>query len=151
MFNLPVVINSYFVYTIRSCILCEGGVNVISSKIFGLENVLGKTLQVYSLRNEVIQNNIANVDTPNFKKSTVRFEDRLKDEIRKKGRAKLEIDQINPTVNVIDQNYTMRMDGNNVDIDAENVQLYMNAVRTDAIANSVITNFKILNMGIMGR
>lgn len=124
---------------------------MLTSKVFGQEDILGKTLQVYSLRNEVIQNNIANVDTPGFKKSAVTFEGSLRDEILRKGAKNIDIGKINPKVQVVDEHYEMRVDENNVDIDAENVQLYVNAVRTDAIANSVIANFRILNMGIMGR
>ena len=124
---------------------------MINSNLFGVENVLGKTLQVYSIRNEVIQNNIANVDTPGFKKSAVSFEDDLKVALRRNGLKNIDVSKVNPDIAVIEKGYAMRFDQNNVDIDAENVQLYINAVRTDALANSVMANFRILNMAIMGR
>ena len=38
---------------------------------------LGRGLQAANLRHEVISNNIANVNTPNFKRSAVNFEDLL--------------------------------------------------------------------------
>lgn len=124
---------------------------MMSSKVFAQEDILGKALQVYSLRNEVIQNNIANVDTVGFKKSTVSFEDDLQEALRTRKVKDIDVSKVNPAISVIDEGYNMRMDGNNVDIDSENVQLYMNSVRNDAVANAVIHNFKLLQMGIMGR
>jgi len=41
--------------------------------------VLNKAMDAASLRNEVIANNIANVDTPGFKRSEVLFQDKIKD------------------------------------------------------------------------
>ena len=115
-------------------------------------DILYRTLQVYSLRNEVIQNNIANVDTPDFKRSEVSFEGALTDALRRnRGSKNLDVNKVNPSVSVVEQNFTMRFDGNNVDIDAENLRLYLNSVRTDAIANSVQANNKIREMAVMGR
>jgi flagellar basal-body rod protein FlgB len=47
--------------------------NIISNNT----NILEKTLDATWKRNEVISNNIANVDTPQFKRSNVSFEDEL--------------------------------------------------------------------------
>jgi flagellar basal-body rod protein FlgB len=124
---------------------------MISTGAFSVESVLGKALQVKSLRNEVILNNIANADTPRFKKSEVRFEDTLKNALETSGIKDIDVSKVNPDILVVDDVYAMRLDKNNVDLDAENVQLYVNAVRTDALANSVMANFKMLNMAIMNR
>ncbi len=49
----------------------------------GFENIdlLQKGLYAATVRNNVIANNIANVNTPNFKRSEVKFENILKDAI----------------------------------------------------------------------
>jgi flagellar basal-body rod protein FlgB len=41
-------------------------------------DILHRAMDVATLRREVISNNIANADTPNFKRSTVNFEAQLK-------------------------------------------------------------------------
>jgi flagellar basal-body rod protein FlgB len=45
-------------------------------------NYLGRGMAAANLRQEVISNNIANVNTPNFKKSDVVFEDLLARELQ---------------------------------------------------------------------
>ena len=92
------------------------------------------------LRMDVISNNIANVNTPNFRKSTVEFEELLAREIygeESDGKLKMArthekhlpfvplefraeptIDQDNSTI--------MRVDDNNVDIDIEMATLAKN-------------------------
>ena len=107
---------------------------------------LSRGLQAANLRHEVISDNIANVNTPRFKKSNVVFEELLareleppKDKIQMAlthdrhmtptpmGRAEAKIE--------LEDDDTMRVDGNNVDVDAEMAalaknQLYYNAVAT---------------------
>lgn len=50
-------------------------------------NYTSRGMSAASLRHEVISNNIANVNTPNFKRSGVIFEDLLAKELQKIGRA----------------------------------------------------------------
>ena len=47
---------------------------MINSNAFNYINVLHKAADASLLRNEIIANNIANIDTPNFKRSDVNFE-----------------------------------------------------------------------------
>ena len=51
---------------------------IINSSNF---NYLSRGLEAANLRHEVISNNIANVNTPNFKRSAVNFEDLLAKEL----------------------------------------------------------------------
>ena len=108
---------------------------------------LGRGLAAATMRHEVISNNIANVNTPNFKRSAVNFEDLLAKELHLgdgsrmdmvrthdrhlpiaiPGKAQAVIEEDNTT--------TMRVDNNNVDIDSEMAglaknQLYYNAMTT---------------------
>lgn len=124
---------------------------------FGQINLIEKALYASMIKNEVISNNIANVDTPNFKRSDVKFEEILKDAIdgkKLKGYitnprhipiAPSSLDSIKPEI-VQDNNTSMRLDGNNVDIDSEmsnlaKNQLYYYALvqRASGELNSIMT------------
>lgn len=128
----------------------------------GIENIvlLQKGLYAATVRNNVIANNIANVDTPNFKRSEVKFEDILKDAINgTKLRGYVTnpkhipigppaIDSIQPEIVQVNDT-SMRLDGNNVDIDAEMAnlaknQLYYYALvqRVSGELNSIMTAVK---------
>ena len=50
-------------------------------------DVSSRAMAASTLRHEVLSNNIANVNTPNFKRSHVRFEDLLKKGIGAGGRS----------------------------------------------------------------
>lgn len=103
-----------------------GGVRGFSS----LEHVLMHALDAAALRQRVTANNIANVNTPGFRRSFVRFEDELQratDRQRLRGYITHErhIPVGNPRLGDVrprverDDATTMRNDGNNVDIDRE--------------------------------
>ena len=51
---------------------------MINSNVFNYINVMDKTLDAAWIRNEVISNNIANVDTPGYKRQDVNFEHQLR-------------------------------------------------------------------------
>jgi flagellar basal-body rod protein FlgB len=111
-------------------------------------NYLGRGLAAANLRQEVISNNIANVNTPNFKKSDVVFEELLAKEIGMDDSGRLPLVRTHDRhlpVGMIggakasiqeDDTTTMRVDNNNVDIDIEMAslaknQLYYNAMATE--------------------
>jgi flagellar basal-body rod protein FlgB len=87
--------------------------------------VMQKDLDALWLRQKVISNNIANVDTPGYKSQKVDFEDVLSNMLNSFGDTGVsdnQIQSIDPTVSQ-DNSTTIRADGNNVDIDAQNVEL----------------------------
>ena len=103
--------------------------------LFSSVNTLQKGLNASWLRNEVISNNIANVDTAGFKASHVRFEDLVAESVDSgEGEIKMavtdenhmpasnrsQLDNIVPEV-VTDEMTSARLDGNNVSIDNEMV------------------------------
>ena len=93
-------------------------------------NYLQMSLDGIWQRDMVISHNIANIETPNYKRQDVSFEDQLKDIIGdgnaklKKTRAKhidrgmLAKTDFKPKVQTI-KDTSMREDGNNVDIDTQ--------------------------------
>ena len=104
-------------------------------------------LQAATLRHAVISDNIANVNTPNFKKSNVDFEELLAKELDMDSSGKLKMARTSPkhlpepmrkkaqAKIQLEDDDTMRVDGNNVDIDVEMAglaknQLYYNALTT---------------------
>lgn len=82
--------------------------------------VLSKTLDAASARQKTIANNIANVETPGFKRGYVSFEEELKRVIdMKSGQAVREgLRNLTP-LSQIDSASPSKPDGNNVSIDAE--------------------------------
>ena len=113
-------------------------------------NYLPRAMTAASIRQEVISHNIANVNTPNYRKSVVDFEDLLARELygeEPDGKLKMVRTHDNhlpaeplkfhaePTI-WQDNTTIMRTDDNNVDIDIEMAslaknQLYYNAVSTE--------------------
>lgn len=80
------------------------------------------------LRHRAIGENIANVNTPNYRRLVVDFEDAVTEQLRS-GKGFSEIESLEPEMKV-DLNAPMRADGNTVNIDQElgdmskNVLLY---------------------------
>ncbi|MCR5834801.1 MAG: flagellar basal body rod protein FlgB [Selenomonadaceae bacterium] len=119
-------------------------------QIFGSPafNYLPRAMTAANMRQEVISNNIANVNTPNFRKSTVNFEDMLAREIYgEESNKKLKMVRTRenhlpaepkkyhaePTI-VQDTTNIMRVDHNNVDIDMEMATLTKNNLYYNAVA-----------------
>lgn len=111
---------------------------------------LQRGLQAANLRHEVISNNIANVNTPRFKKSDVVFESLLAKELGlDKDEKKLELvrtrDKHLPipfpgkaTAQIQrDDIHTMRVDENNVDIDVEMANLAKNQIYYNTMAKEI--------------
>ncbi len=96
---------------------------------------LGKTLDAAAARQKAIANNIANVETPGYKRSYVSFETELKTALARGGkravhRAVAELVPLRRT----DITSPCRPDGNNVNIDAEIADLAKNSMNQKAAA-----------------
>ena len=108
-------------------------------------------LAAANLRQEVISNNIANVNTPKFKRSDVIFESLLAKELgldddKKKLKMVRTRDRHLPRGPLdsravariqLDDSTTMRVDDNNVDIDAEMASLAKNQIYYNAMAKKI--------------
>lgn len=112
--------------------------------------ILSDAVNAAWLRNQVISNNIANVDTPNFKRSVVKFEDILANMLEGKSFVGYTTNSrhipigdnidIQPVVEKVDDT-SYRMDGNNVDIDNEMAQLAKNNIWYDALISRLSGEF----------
>lgn len=119
---------------------------MIGSNAFNYINVLNKAANASLTRNEVISNNIANVDTPNYKRQDVQFESYLVSALS--GGDSLDqqvddvdLDSLNATVYTDNSNLSYRLDGNNVDIDTEESYLADNQIRYYALLDSMTQEF----------
>lgn len=113
-------------------------------------------LDASALRSKVIANNMANVNTENFKKSYVSFEENLNNEISKFTLKKTNSNHLNGNLDnsIIsleeDSSTSTRTDGNNVDIDLEKVNQASNTLMYNALitqANSKISMTKSVISG----
>ena len=99
---------------------------MLNSNVYDYVKVLDKAADAAWLRNEAIANNIANVDTPGYKRIDVNFEDVLDREMR-------------------DARY-ISVDEKVVDIDTENTQLAANQLKYNALIQSLNQEFARIQM-----
>ena len=90
-------------------------------------DLLSRLLDVAALRQDVIAQNVANVNTPNFQTLEVRFEDALQSAIAKSSSTAAAAKSVRPEI-VEGAGGTPREDGNNVDADVEMARLQKNAL-----------------------
>lgn len=119
---------------------------MIGSDAFSFVNVLNKAANAAWKRNEVIDNNLANVDTPDFKRSDVTFETYLakeltgRDALSKKVR-NLDLSKLGATTYLDHSTLDYRKDGNNVDVDTETAYLADNQIKFYALLDSMTQEF----------
>jgi flagellar basal-body rod protein FlgB len=123
--------------------------------------LLQKSLDVASLRNEVLADNIANVNTPGFKRKEVIFEDKIRNAMAGNN-SKLNLTddrhiqaqdnnaQLEPEIKKMDD-LSYRNDENNVDIDVESAKMAKNIVLYDFLGQSMSNELKLLRIAITGR
>ena len=121
---------------------------MLSTNAFDYVNVLDKAADASWKRETFLANNIANVNTPGYKRKDLDFEGVLKQEL---GRCKhtsldtkidnLHMDHLNPSVYTDLSNYSYRLDGNNVDIDVEEVEYASEQIRYQGITAGINNEF----------
>ena len=124
---------------------------MISTDAFNYINVLGKAADASWLRNEAIANNIANADTPNYKRQDVAFESELRKALGYNRYQTMDskvdnvkTSRLNPQVYTDYSDYSYRLDGNNVDIENENVMLAENQLKYQGLLASINHEFTSL-------
>ena len=121
---------------------------MINSNAFDYINVLDKAADAAWTRNEVIANNIANVDTPGYKRQDIAFEDELQKALGNSRYismdakvANLKTTRLSARVVNDYSNFSYRLDGNNVDIDTENVTLAANQLNYQGLTTCLTSEF----------
>ena len=125
---------------------------MIQTNAFDYINVLDRAADAAWQRNEAISNNIANVDTPGYKRQDVAFESVLQQALGNNRYesmddkvANVNLSRLRGRAYVDYANYSYRLDGNNVDIENENVMLAENQLKYQGLIssiNQVFTNLK---------
>jgi flagellar basal-body rod protein FlgB len=110
----------------------------MSNDIFKGTKLLQRALDASWIRNKVISNNIANAETPGYKRQKVQFEQFLSD-----------AQNDNPTIKIEQDNSgAMRQDGNNVDIENEMAQMAKNNLMYNALIQKITGEFNKLRSAI---
>jgi len=129
--------------------------------------VLTQAMAGYSARNTAIANNIANADTPGYKRVDVSFESALADAVdADRDRLKMDVgssiaaidgsevtrrvDEVAPNVMSTDTT-TMRVDGSNVDPDDEMARLSENQLASTTVVSLLDKRFAQFRTAITGR
>ena len=111
-------------------------------------NLAEKALDGTWLRHEALSNNLANVNTPGYKREDVNFDEVLQNYLNQDG-TKLyrtndkhlpvgghSIESLTPTIDKTTHT-SYRKDGNNVNVDIEMAELAKNQLRYNALAEQI--------------
>ncbi len=124
-------------------------------------DILHRTMDVALLRRDVIADNIANADTPNFKRSDVNFESSLKRALESESSGRmgaaltnerhipfnrsLDYRDVGPR-RVLDYLTTSDNNGNNVDLETESMLMLRNQLEYELMTRFVANQFNQLNL-----
>jgi flagellar basal-body rod protein FlgB len=129
-------------------------------------DILHRNMDVSMLRQDVIANNIANADTPNFKRSVINFESQLKAALDSENepqpmQAAMTRERHVPFSRPVDYrsvepqrrlDYLTTADnnGNNVDVEVESMNFLNNQLLYTMMTNTVNQQFQRINMVVRG-
>ena len=122
-------------------------------------NLLKKSLDAVSARQNAIAQNIANVNTKGYKAFRVVFEDKLKEQMDGSNLSLTKTNEKHMDANnssdtdyeiVQDNTTSMNQDGNNVDIDNEMTNLAANTIKYEALINEANSQITMRNFVING-
>ena len=126
---------------------------MFSTNAFDYINVLDKAADASWLRETAITNNLANIDTPGYKRLDVDFQSVLEKELGMSKYTSLDkkICSLNGDLSGLtvstytdSSNFSYRLDGNNVDVDTENVELASEQIRYEALTSSINSQFNCM-------
>ena len=123
--------------------------------------VMESGLDASSLKQKVLSNNVANADTPNFKRSDVDFQQVLGEALGEPG-TNLLLKVTSPqhiqsvpgaaqSAVVTDNSTSFRNDGNNVDIDREMANVAENGLYYNSMTQALTNQLGLLRMVIQGK
>ncbi|HHW47994.1 MAG TPA: flagellar basal body rod protein FlgB [Clostridiaceae bacterium] len=118
-------------------------------RIINNTKIIEKAMDACWVRNEVIAQNIANADTPGYKRKTVLFESQLNEAIEKNRKSesnrrmsktpasKSAVEDVEIKIIQDNSNLSYRLDGNNVDIDNEMASMAKNTIKYNVLTQSL--------------
>ena len=121
---------------------------MINSNAFDYVRVLDKAADAAWIRNQVLANNMANINTPGYKRQDVNFEGELE---RALGHSRYKtmdqkVAEVKDNRTLIRTytdyaNFSYRTDGNNVDVDTENIMLAKNQLKYNGLMTCLRNEF----------
>lgn len=129
----------------------ERKISMINSGAFAYVDLLSTAADYSWKRNEILNSNIANVDTPGYKRQDVSFESVLSNAVARAGAPSVSLTEtvrninynnMRPVVYTDNANYSYRIDENNVDIDMEQIELASNQYYYQGVTDSMKMEFE---------
>ena len=123
---------------------------MFTTNVFDYTNILDKAADASWMRENVITNNIANIDTPGYKRQDVDFEAVLQKALGKTKYSSLDkkvrelnqdLGKLTTTSYTDAANYSYRLDRNNVDENTENAELASESLRYQLLTTAITNNF----------
>ena len=121
---------------------------MVNTSAFDYINVLEKAADASWLRDQCIANNIANVDTPGYKRQDVDFESVLEKELGYRRSesmdekvANVKLSRLKVGAYTDAASFSYRTDKNNVDIENENVLLARNQLQYQGLMKGISAEF----------
>lgn len=126
---------------------------------FARIDLIKKALDASWMKNEAISANIANVNTPGYKRKTVEFDSVLKDYLSESAGPRMTVtnpkhfpisggtQSLNPEMSTVEDT-SFRLDQNNVNIDVEMSEYSKNLIKYNALIQQVSGQIKNLRMAI---
>ena len=123
---------------------------MFTTNVFDYTNILDKAADASWMRENVITNNIANIDTPGYKRQDIDFESVLQKALGKTKYSSLDkkvreqnqdLGKLTTTSYTDAANYSYRLDRNNVDENTENAELASESLRYQLLTTAITNNF----------
>ena len=123
---------------------------MFTTNVFDYTNILDKAADASWMRENVITNNIANIDTPGYKRQDVDFESVLQKALGKTKYSSLDkkvrelnqdLGKLTTTSYTDAANYSYRLDRNNVDENTENAELASESLRYQLLTTAITNIF----------
>ncbi len=121
---------------------------MINTNIYNYINILDKAADAATMREEILTNNLANDDTPNYKRKDVSFERYLEQALIGGNPLQERVAEINTHLSDFGgwmytdtSTLSYRLDGNNVDVDTENAMLAHNQIRYNTLVEQIGQEF----------
>ncbi|MCX4304210.1 MAG: flagellar basal body rod protein FlgB [Acetatifactor sp.] len=121
---------------------------MIQTNVFDYVRILDKAADASWIRHQAISNNITNVDTPGYKRQDVAFESVLQKALGYNRYQSMDSKVTNAKAKNLSvrtftdySSFSYRLDGNNVDIENENVMLAENQLKYQGLLTCINQEF----------
>ncbi len=116
--------------------------------------MMEQSLHFLWTKQSAILDNIANVETPNYKTKYVTFEETLHERLAaaadgSKSAARAALEEVSPLMHEA-ENESTRADGNGVDLAEQSMELSRNALQMQYVMTSISSDYTTLQSAIRG-